>query len=356
MTDRYSRCLVSAAVLALAAFAGPVAWAQVPGTESAGPVVVAQSVDAKSSTELGIVEWLTRIHGASRKRTYIGTFVVSSGSNLSSARIWHICDGEQQMVRAESLSGAPRSTFRRNDQVITFSPQTRTAVSEKRASLALFPELLHAADSAIAQYYSARRVGSDRVAGLEADVVHLLPKDDMRFGYRVWSEKKTGIVLKLQTLDSDGRTLEQAAFSELQLDAPVSMGKLTQMMENTEGYRVEHPEIIKTSAAAEGWVLKSPVNGFKPVACFKRPGLVADGHNPDNTMQWIFTDGLASLSLFVEPADRRRHVQEGATTAGATNTLSRRLVDKSGEWWLTLVGEVPRQTLVVFAQGLERRK
>ena len=356
MTDRRMTCLVAAAILAVTAFAGPVVWAQASGTMVAGAGAVAQSVDHKSSPELGIVEWLTRIHEASRKRAYIGTFVVSSTSTLSSARIWHICDGEQQIVRVESLSGAPRSTFRRNDQVITFSPLTRTAVAEKRASLALFPELLLAADSAIAQHYSARSIGSDRVAGLETDVVQLLPKDDMRFGYRVWSEKKTGIVVKLQTLDNDGRTLEQAAFSELQLDAPVSMGKLTQMMENTEGYRVEHPEIVKTSAAAESWVLKSTVNGFKPVACFKRTGLSADGHNPANTMQWTFSDGLASLSLFVEPADRRRHVQEGTTTAGATNTLSRRLVDKSGEWWLTLVGEVPRQTLLVFAQGLERRK
>lgn len=356
MTDRPALFLVSAAVVAWATLVGPMAQAQVPGAESAGPVVVAQNVETKSSAELGIVEWLTRIHGASRKRAYVGTFVVSSGGNLSSARIWHICDGEQQMVRVESLSGAPRSTFRRNDQVITFFPQTKTAVSEKRVSLALFPELFVAADSAIAQNYFAQRVGSDRVAGLDADIVHLVPKDDLRFGYRVWSEKRTGILLKLQTLDSDGRTLEQAAFSELQLVAPVNMGKLTKLMDNTEGYRVEYPEIVKTSAAAEGWVLKSPVNGFKPVACFKRPGSGADGQTPDNRMQWIFTDGLASLSLFVEPVDRRRHVQEGATSSGATNTLSRRVVDKSGEWWLTLVGEVPRQTLVVFAQGLERRK
>ena len=67
-------------------------------------------------------------------------------------------------------------------------------------------------------------------------------------------------------------------------------------------------------------------------------------------------DGLASVSLFVEAFDRQRHLQEALLSGGATQTLTRKLSDKSGEWWLTLVGEVPAQTLKSFAQNLERRK
>lgn len=352
-----NRCAaaVAALLLGLGALWAGSATAQPAGNAHVGAATLPAAADGKA-VDIPIVDWLVRIHEASRKRAYIGTFVVSSGASLSSARIWHICDGEQQLVRVESLSGAPRSTFRRNDQVITFSPQTKTAVAERRESLGLFPELLLSADSSIAQHYSARRAGSERVAGVDTDVVQLLPKDDLRFGYRVWSERRTGLVVKLQTLDNDGQALEQAAFSELQLDAPVSMVKLTQMMENTDGYRVERPEIVKTTAAAEGWVLRHGVNGFKSVSCFKRPASAADAHGHAGTLQWVFSDGLASLSVFLEPLDKRRHTQEGATNSGATNTLSRRFSDKSGEWWMTLVGEVPRQTLLIFAQGLERRK
>ena len=306
--------------------------------------------------ELGISDWLLRMHEASRTRAYIGTFVVSSGANMSSARIWHVCDGDQQMERVESLSGAQRSTFRRNDRVITFLPESKTAVLERRESLGLFPELLKSADSSIAQFYSARQTGAERVAGFDADVVLLQPKDGLRFGYRVWSERKSGLVVKLQTLDVDGRVVEQSAFSELQLDAPVSKGKLTQMMDNTDGYRIEKPDLVKTDAASEGWVLKSLVAGFKPMSCYKRPLASADGQGPESTLQWIFSDGLASVSLFVEAFDRRRHVHERSVTLGATNTLTRRLSDKAGDWWLTVVGEVPRQTLVAFSMGLERKK
>jgi sigma-E factor negative regulatory protein RseB len=230
-------------------------------------------------------------------------------------------------------------------------------VAEKRESLGLFPNLLKAPDSAIDQFYSARAQGSERVAGLEADLVQLTPKDALRFGYRIWSEKKTGLVVKLQTLDAEGRVLEQVAFSELQLDAPVSMDKLTQMMRNTDGYTLEKTELVKTSAAAEGWQLKKPVPGFKPMSCYRRPAGAAPA--ADTLVQWVFSDGLASVSLFIEPFDRRRHGAEGTMAMGATHTLVRRLAERQGQdggWWLTAVGEVPVATLQAFAQGLERRK
>lgn len=312
------------------------------------------------TAERSVSDWLLRMHEASRRRAYIGTFVVSSANTMASARIWHVCDGDQQMERVESLTGAPRSTFRRNDQVITFHADSKIALTEKRESLGLFPDLLKAGDSAIAQFYGARQVGAERVAGFDADIVQLVPKDNLRFGYRVWSEKKTGLVVKLQTLDTEGRVLEQSAFSELQMDAPVSMTKLTQMMGNVEGYKLEKPELVKTTALAEGWILKSAVPGFKPMSCFKRPVATGEGAGTDTAMQWIFSDGLASVSLFVEAFDKQRHAQEGLLSMGATQSLTRRLVDKAasknGDWWVTIVGEVPAQTLMNFAQGLERKK
>jgi sigma-E factor negative regulatory protein RseB len=301
--------------------------------------------------ERSIADWLMRMHEASRMRSYVGTFVVSSSNGgMSSARIWHACNGAQQVERVESLTGAPRSTFRRNDEVVTFIPEGKVVRTERRESLGLFPDLLKSTDSSIPEFYSARRVGSDRVAGFEADVVHLVPKDNLRFGYRVWSEKKTGLVVKLQTMDPDGNVLEQAAFSELALDAPVRMDKLNQMMGATDGWRVEKSEAVKTTAAAEGWQLRSAVAGFKPISCYRRPGSAAPA--PDGTLQWVFSDGLAAVSLFVEAYDRQRHAQEGVFASGATQTLTRRIQD----WWLTAVGEVPPQTLKAFALSLERRK
>jgi sigma-E factor negative regulatory protein RseB len=307
-----------------------------------------RSADAKPGVrgERTVNEWLARMHDASRRRSYVGTFVVSSSNgSMSSSRIWHACDGQRQVERVESLSGAPRSTFRKDDEVLTFLPESRTVRTERREALGIFPELVRPEESAIAEFYTAQRVGAERVAGFEADIVEVLPKDPLRFGYRIWSEKKSGLVVKVQTLDDAGKVLEQAAFSELQMDAPVRMDRLAQMMAVPEGWRVEKADAVRTTAAAEGWALKTPVAGFKPMNSYKRPS--------ESVLQWTFSDGLASVSLFVEAYDRQRHAQEGMFASGATNTLTRRVAQ---DWWVTAVGEVPAQTLKAFVLSLEHRR
>ncbi|MEJ5991025.1 MucB/RseB C-terminal domain-containing protein [Ramlibacter sp. PS3R-8] len=327
---------------------GVLALSAVAAMSFAAAAAAGGRADARAGVkgELGVNEWLARMHDASRQRNYIGTFVVSSSNgSMSSARIWHACDGQRQVERVESLSGTPRSTFRRDDEVLTFLPETRTVRSERRESLGPFPELMRPEESAIAEYYTAQRIGGDRVAGFEADIVQLTPRDPLRFGYRIWSEKKSGLVVKMQTVEDGGKVLEQAAFSELQLDAPVRMERLAQMMAVPEGWRVEKTDEVKTTAAAEGWALKAAVPGFKPMTSYKRPS--------EGALQWTFSDGLASVSLFVEAYDAKRHTQEGVFSSGATNTLTRRV---GQDWWVTAVGEVPSPTLKAFAISLERRR
>ena len=335
------------------------------------PALAASGAGSVQSDSKGINDWLLRAHESSKKRAYIGTYVLSSGGSMSTAKIWHVCEGDQQMERVETLTGAPRSIFRHNDKIVTFMPEQKVVRTEKRELSGSFPGLVQAANNKIADFYSLKSEGTDRVAGLDADVVLLQPKDNFRFGYRVWTEQKKGLVVKLQTLDIDGKLLEQAAFSELQLDAPVKMDKLVQMMSKVGGFREERPVLVKTTAKAEGWTLKGTVPGFQPISCYKRPaagassnaagnmGSVSNGGvsgvtaaNADEPMQWIFSDGLASVSLFVEPFDRQRHDKETSAVMGATQSISKQL----GSYWLTVMGEVPLQTLRLFASGLERKK
>lgn len=321
--------------------------AQVSAAGAAASVTV--SVVAESRN---INDWLMRMHESSRNRTYVGTYVVSSGGVISSAKIWHVCEGNQQVERVETLTGAPRSIFRHNDRVVTFMPDHKLVRHEKGEALGMFPELLQSTDSRIADFYKLRTEGVERVAGVEADVVFLVPKDSMRFGYRVWTEQKKGLVVKLQTLDIGGKVLEQAAFSELQLDAPVRADKLLHMMARVDGYRVEQPVLVKTTAGAEGWFLKVPVAGFQPMSCYKRPAVVTSSASNEDPLQWIFSDGLASVSLFVEPFDRLRHDKASSMSMGATQTMTRQI----GAYWLTAMGEVPMSTLRLFANGLEHKK
>lgn len=330
-----------------------------------GHVHAQSPVGVATEPVLSINDWLLRMHDATmKKRSYVGTLVQSSPQTISSARIWHACDGAQQMERVETLTGAPRSTFRHNDKLVTFMPDVKLVRVEKREQIGGFPEVLKPGVGSIPEFYTVKALGAERIAGLDADVVQLVPKDTLRFGYRIWTEKKSSLVLKLQTLDAGGAVLEQAAFSELLLDAPVKMEKLLQMMAATDGYKVEQTALTKTTAIAEGWLMKLPVSGFKSLSCYKRGvasvravanspgGTSAVPSQGEPTFQWVFSDGLATVSLFVEDFDKTRHTQEGMIASGATHTLLKRM----NEYWLTAVGEVPPQTLKNFAQSLERKR
>ena len=315
-----------------------------------GMPAVAQTTAPAATETRSINDWLTRMHEASRQRAYQGTLVVSAGSAMSASRIWHVCDGVQQMERVETLTGAPRTTLRRNSDVITFAPETKTAWVEKRESLGLFPELLRTPRNAIPAFYDVRETGVDRVAGHKADRIEIVPRDELRFGYRIWAEKKSGLVVKMQTLGEQGAVLEQVAFSELQLDAPVRMDKLSQQMNDTKGYDVQRSVQKKTTPDAEGWRLKEPVPGFASMSCYTRGGAAGSTDIPG--MQWVFSDGLASVSLFVEAFDPRRHGEEKVASVGATHSVTRRLDNH----WLTVLGEVPPATLRRFADALERTR
>lgn len=308
---------------------------------------------APAPIERSLVQWIERMHNAPCARPYAGTFVVLAASGaMASSRIWHACDGPLQMERVEALTGTPRTIFRRNDEVRTFWPQARVVRSDRREASGLFPRVPVVDGTSISQFYSARSVGLERVAGFVADVVWFKPVDSLRFGYKLWSERETGLVVKLQTLGANGRVLEQAAFSELDLNAPVRVEQLSRLMDATAGYKVVAPAVVKTTATAQGWALRQPIAGFVPVSCHRRSVSVDD--DAQGVLQCLYSDGLASVSLFIEPFDPQRHpAQPQISNMGATQLLAQRIL---ADVWLTAVGEVPLQTLRLFAGQLERTR
>lgn len=302
-------------------------------------------------------QWLLRIHEAARQKNFQGTFVVSSGGQVASSRIAHYCDGTNQFERIESLDGQPRRVFRHNNLVHTLWPDSRSALVEMRETLNTFPALLLSDSDRLLDHYEVRKQPSERVAGHEARVLLLKARDAYRFGYRLASEKHSGLLLRAEVLSESGEVLESSAFSEVSIGVRFQPENVTQPMRKLDGYRVERPEMSKTHHEAEGWLYRKPVPGFHHVSSVKRaldpsPGV------PDQPpasgpqlLQTIFSDGLAHVSIFVEPHDPQVHRKEMLVSMGATQTLTQR----RGEWWITAVGEVPALTLRTFVQGLERK-
>ena len=332
-----------AMALACAAWAfAPGIWAQQATPGAAGPGEVRA--------------WLLRIHQAASQSNFQGTFVVSGAGSVSSARIAHFCDGGNQFERIESLDGQARHVFRHNDVVQTVWPDSRVVLIEQRDFVMSFPALLQAGDDRIADFYDVQAQGGERVAGHEANVLRVKPKDVHRYGYRLWADKASGLLLRADVLGEQGELLETSAFSEVSIGVKPRPDIVLAAMKRLDGFRVFRTQLTPTRLDAEGWSLRVAAPGFRQVSCVKRamdgvgPGERDDGG--PQVVQSIFSDGLTHVSVFIEPFNGKRHAREMVASVGATQTLMRR----HGDWWVTVVGDVPPATLRLFADNLDRKK
>ena len=299
-------------------------------------------------------QWLLHLRQMPAPPSYVGTFVVSGAAgDISSARIWHVREGEQRIERVEALTGAPRLTYRHGQSVTTFFPHKQlVSVQERDARPLPLHERLQRGDGfALDKFYEAQQEGAARVAGLDADVLLLRPRDAWRFGYRIWSEQKTGLIVKTQTLDERGEVLEQGSFSELQWLAPAPLADVLAAMQGTQGWHVVRHERKPADAQAEGWRLQQKVPGFQPLNFYRRPRSKRGAMT-----QWMVSDGLATVSLFIESTDGQQpRPARRLTRRGATHALTAHISDAAGHTWrVTAVGEVPTRTLEALVQSLER--
>jgi sigma-E factor negative regulatory protein RseB len=300
--------------------------------------------------------WLGRIHEAASRQNFQGTFVVSGDGTVASARMAHYCEGANQYERIESLDGKARNVYRYNDSVNTIWPASRVAVVEQRDLLNSFPSLLQAGDDTLAEWYDVEPQGEERVAGRGADVLVVKPKDAYRYGYRLWADKASGLLLRAEVLGERGQVLETSAFSEISIGVRPQPDTVLQPMRRLDGYRVVRPAMLVTRLDAEGWTMRQTAPGFRQVSCVSRqmdnPGDVEATGGAQRVLQAIYADGMTYVSVFIEPFRPERHTRAMLVTVGATRTLSQRL----GDSWITVVGDVPAATLKVFAGGLERSK
>jgi sigma-E factor negative regulatory protein RseB len=323
----------------------PAAWAQASAPAGDGP---AQARDVRA--------WLMRIHEAATHRNFQGTFVVSGGGAVSSARIAHFCEGPNQFERSESLDGQARHVFRHNDVVTTLWPASHVATVEQRAMVSEFPALLQAGDDRITDFYDVRKQGAERIAGYEANVLVVTPRDNYRYGYRLWADQATGLLLRADVLGEHSEVLETSAFSDIAIGVKPQPESVLAPMKKLDAYRVLRPVLTPTKLEAEGWTQRQMAPGFRQVSCVKRPMDAMGESNKANAdqqvLQTIYADGLTYVSVFIEPFNPQRHTRPMLASVGPTQTL----MQQQGDWWITVVGDVPAATLRMFAKGLDRLK
>lgn len=292
------------------------------------------------------VSWLGRIATAGQRLNYVGTFIYQSGKHFETSRIAHRVDANGEYERLEVLEGSPREVIHSSGEVRCVLPDQKTVIIDRPGGRRAFPARVPASYSSLGESYRIRKGEVGRVAGLEAQSIVLEPKDELRYGYVLWAEAESGLLLKSHMLDERGVVIEKFVFSDVRIGGDVAQELLKPRYVNTDDWRVVNARGSESSKAASGWALRTPLPGYTLGSVVKRPL----GRERGEAVQMVFTDGLASISLFIEPAAAAGGLVEPPTQSSGAINIYKRMVNG---YLITALGEVPMRAVQWLGDGME---
>ncbi|MGD9952069.1 MAG: MucB/RseB C-terminal domain-containing protein [Burkholderiales bacterium] len=300
---------------------------------------------AQAQTTPDALDWLRRIYQATENLSYSGVFVYQQGERTETSRVTHLAGADGGVERIEVLDGTPREILRTRDEIRCYLPESRVVRIESRGDTRGFPALLPERVSSLAEHYVITLGEVRRIAGFDCQAIVLEPKDDLRYGYRLWADLRSGMLLKAQTLSRRGEALEQFTFTQLDIgDVPQEKLRPPRLGRD---WRVVQAGGAPTDLGQAGWTFGSALPGFRKIAEIRR--MLRDAQPVG---QVVYSDGLAAVSVFIEPiAGRAEPPPMGLARMGAVNVYTRTVADHL----VTVVGEAPAASVQRIGNTVEFR-
>jgi sigma-E factor negative regulatory protein RseB len=301
--------------------------------------------------------WLEKMNQALATRNYDGTFFHLSEGRVETMRIVHRVKAGSVTERLQSLDGSGREFVRSNDELICYLPDQHTVLVQPRQDRGPFLGSLPRFGSGVDQFYLIEALPASHVLGHAARVIVVNPKDQFRFGYRLWLDENTAMPLKTQLCDSRGQVIEQVLFARLDMPQSIPDADLTPAV-RTEGMRWvrQGPARDATPSALAEYRASQLPPGFRLTVSGVQ--MLGDASAP--AAHLVYSDGVATVSVFVEaeappkpaaeetPSSPPEPPMEGLARVGSGFAFSTTVQGHQ----VTAVGEVPAQTVEFIAHSV----
>lgn len=296
--------------------------------------------------------WVERMNQVLANSNYDGVFVHQLGERRETLRIIHRIQDGHLTERLVSTDGSGREFLRDGNELISYFPDRHIVVVEKRPRGLGFIGGLPGFDPAAQANYEVRDIERSRVQGRATRVITVTPRDSYRYGYRLWIDEKTSMPVKTQLASIDGQIIEQITFASLTMPAHVD-DELLKPGVDTEGFRWlrREPPTFKPGELV-AWTPQVLPPGFRLSA----GGVSGMPGPPKPASHMVFTDGLASVSVFIESAaappepshQGAPRKEQGPAQLGAAAAYTA-IIDG---YRVIAVGEVPPATVKSIAESL----
>lgn len=303
-------------------------------------------------------EWLQKMNQALATRNYDGTFFHLSEGRVETMRIVHRVRAGRVIERLQSLDGSGREFVRNNGELTCYLPDQHTVLVEPRPDRGPFLGSLPQFGAGVDEFYRIESLPATRVLGRAARVISVNPKDQFRFGYRLWLDESTAMPLKTQLCDSRGRVIEQIFFARLDMPENIPDSELAPAV-HTDGMRwvrqgAAHDTASPTLSAFRASELPP---GFRLTVA----GAQTIGGASVPASHLVYSDGLATVSVFVEAPQGAPTGADAASNAPIEPPMQGLARVGSGFAFstvvqghqVTAVGEVPAQTVEFIAHSVK---
>ena len=267
--------------------------------------------------------WLDRMNAAVEQQNYRGTFVHHVDGNAETLDIVHRYAGGVVRERISSNGGAGREILRTEDIVRSVLPEMRLVMIEEpeRSSIPVASSLNYTDE--LEHYYQMTTFPKGSVTDRETQVVSIRARDEYRYGYLLWLDRETALPLKMQVRDEGGRVIESILFTELSVLDSIPEYAVAPSI-NVEGFTWKRPiEAEFEPTGTEIWSATRLPSGFR--LSISHQSLLAGSRYP--VQHLVYTDGLATVSVFIAHPQADADIREGFTRFGSTNAFSLKLTD-----------------------------
>jgi sigma-E factor negative regulatory protein RseB len=293
-------------------------------------------------------ELLQRMETAIETLNYEGIFVHIVEGRADTMQVVHRFENGQRTERLMSLDGPSREIIRDDKEVTCIFGDRKSVLVEKRSDDGPLRAAVPRYSADLDAYYEFEMLRPEKKAGRPALVMAIRPRDDFRYGYKLWMDKATDMPLKAQLVDRYGKIVEQLMFVSVELPSSIPEARVAQTL-STDGftwYVEDERSGPEASSDVSSWRASQMPDGFRLET--SKIKLMAGAERMVEHL--VYTDGVASVSVFVESADREKDDLKGESRIGAANAYTA-VVDGHQ---VTAVGEVPMGTVRMIARSMQR--
>jgi sigma-E factor negative regulatory protein RseB len=295
-------------------------------------------------------QWLERMVEATQTLNYEGTFIYIQGPHVEAMRIIHGHGSEGERQRLFSLNGPPREVVVANNNVVCLLPKHQATFAGNDYPRSPFPLSIPREIGRLESHYQFEIVGADRIAGLEARIIAIKPRDAWRFGYRLWLDERNGLMLRSALLDDRGHPLEQLMFTDLQVkpqidEAAFQSRALPEDLSPANPNPPAAPPPVGERVKESAWRVEQLPEGFVKVLHNR----FAESASRRPTEHLVFADGLATISVFLEKLGDAPALLQGASRVGSMNAFGKAV----NGYQVLVVGEVPAVTVQQIAAAIQ---